>query len=74
MMESEWNASTDPIEMIEFLRGNPTSEDTVTWWHLARMCCWRPGKGFQTAKKPGEFLLNFQGAGASNGLLRRKQR
>jgi hypothetical protein len=33
MNESEWLSSADPIEMIEFLRGNPTSEDTVTWWN-----------------------------------------
>jgi hypothetical protein len=42
--EAEWLACTDPIEMIEFLRGNPTSEDTVTWWNNR----WRteePSKG-----------------------------
>jgi hypothetical protein len=33
MTETEWLYSTDPIEMIEFLRGNPISEDTVTWWN-----------------------------------------
>jgi hypothetical protein len=33
MTEAEWLSSTDPIEMIEFLRGNPTSEDTVNWWN-----------------------------------------
>lgn len=31
MTEAEWNTCTDPIEMIEFLRGNPTSADIVTW-------------------------------------------
>ena len=29
----EWNTCTDPIVMIEFLRGNPTCNDTVTWWN-----------------------------------------
>ena len=32
MTESEWDACADPIAMVEFLRGNPTSEDSVTWW------------------------------------------
>jgi hypothetical protein len=32
MTEAEWLACTDPIVMVEFLRGNPTSEDTVTYW------------------------------------------
>jgi hypothetical protein len=33
MTEAEWNACTDPIQMIEFLRGNPRSRDAVTWWN-----------------------------------------
>ena len=33
MTEAEWNACTDTIEMIEFLRGNPIGQDTVTWWN-----------------------------------------
>lgn len=33
MNEERWLSGTDPIEMVEFLRGNPTSEDSVTWWN-----------------------------------------
>jgi hypothetical protein len=29
----QWLSSRDPIAMVEFLRGSPTSEDTVTWWN-----------------------------------------
>jgi hypothetical protein len=31
MTEIEWQECTDPIAMVEFLRGSPTGEDTVTW-------------------------------------------
>jgi hypothetical protein len=44
MTEEQWLTSTDPLLMVEFLRGNPTSGDTVTWWN----CKWRldeAGKG-----------------------------
>jgi hypothetical protein len=32
MTEAQWNTCTDPIVMIEFLRGDP-SNDTVTWFN-----------------------------------------
>jgi hypothetical protein len=32
MTEAEWQTCTDPIAMVEFLRGSATSEDSVTWW------------------------------------------
>lgn len=32
MNEAEWLTCTDPLEMIEFLRGNPKGEDKVSWW------------------------------------------
>jgi hypothetical protein len=32
MTETDWLTSTDPVAMIEFLRGNPTTDDTITWW------------------------------------------
>jgi hypothetical protein len=32
MTETEWLNSTDPIAMVDFLRGSPTREDAVTWW------------------------------------------
>jgi hypothetical protein len=31
--EQEWLTNTDPLAMVEFLRGSPTGEDTVTWWN-----------------------------------------
>lgn len=40
MTEAKWNDCTDPVEMIEFLRGNPTSQDTVNWWNSQ----WRFGE------------------------------
>jgi hypothetical protein len=33
MNEERWFSSTDPILMVEYLRGNPTGQDTVTWWN-----------------------------------------
>jgi hypothetical protein len=31
--EQEWLNDTDPLAMVEFLRGSPTGEDAVTWWN-----------------------------------------
>lgn len=33
MTDGEWDNCTDPLAMLEFLRGNPTGEDSVTWWN-----------------------------------------
>jgi hypothetical protein len=33
MTEQEWLTNTDPLAMVEFLRGSPPGEDTVTWWN-----------------------------------------
>lgn len=38
-MEAEWVDCIDPLAMVEFLRGNPTSSDSVTWWNSR----WRTG-------------------------------
>ena len=31
MTKAEWNACSDPIVMIELLRGNPTTEENLMW-------------------------------------------
>src|SRR3954454_689776 len=36
MTEAEWLNATDPVAMIEFLRGSPTGRDAVNWADLKR--------------------------------------
>jgi hypothetical protein len=33
VIEQQWLTGTDSLAMVEFLRGSPTGEDTVTWWN-----------------------------------------